>query len=316
MDCFLQILYFVIGLIFLVAGADLLIKGARNLALNLGIRPIIIGLTVVAYGTSLPEFVASLISNMKGSGDIAIGNVVGSNIANFGLVLGIMAMLKKNPVKVDKLILKRDYWIMVAASVLFFVLCRDLYLDFYEGILLFILVIVFTIYLYRYGGQDESIIKPEKKEIKNRYCILYIIAGSGVLWFGSETMINAAVTIAKILNVPELVIGLTIVAVGTSLPELATSIISILKKESDIAIGNLVGSNIFNIFFVIGGVSLIKPLVVDKRAFNFDIPFMILFLVAIFPLLAWKQRISQKEGLVLLCIFLMFVVISYTGLSL
>lgn len=299
-------LLLVVGLVFLVSGAELLVRGASRLANAVGISPLVIGLTVVAYGTSAPEMVVSVMAGFSGQPDIAVGNVVGSNIFNVLFILGVSALIV--PLIVSQQLIRLDVPIMIAASILTLVLGADESIGRVDGSILFAGVIAYTMFLIHQSRKENAAAQDEfekefgtKKDaapsswIRN---VAFILAGLGFLVLGSKWLVNGAVSFAQLFGVSELVIGLTIVAAGTSLPEVATSIVAAIKGERDIAVGNVVGSNIFNILAVLGLSGLVTPegIVVSPGALAFDIPIMIIVAVACFPIFLTGSLIARWEG--------------------
>ena len=302
--------YLIAGLVLLVAGAEVLVRGAAKLAAQFGIPPLVIGLTVVAFGTSAPETAVSVQSALNGSGDLAIGNVVGSNIANVLLILGVTALVA--PLVVSRQLIRLDVPIMIGASLVTFGLAWDGELSRFDGALLFAGVLAYTgflIYSARKdkGGDDDEFAKEfGLDEAPKPYAwainLGLIIAGLVLLVVGSNFLVEGAVTLARALGISELVIGLTVVAVGTSLPELATSILAAIKGERDIAVGNIVGSNIFNLLCVLGLASMVAPaaVAVSPNALAFDFPVMIAVAIACLPIFFSGYRINRWEGLLFL----------------
>jgi len=318
--------YLIAGLVLLVAGAEVLVRGAAKLAAQFGIPPLIIGLTVVAFGTSAPETAVSVQAALDGSGDLAIGNVVGSNIANVLLILGLTALIA--PLIVSRQLIRLDVPIMIGASLLTFGLAWDGSLSRLDGALLFAGVLAYTgflIYSARKdkGGDDDEFAKEfGLDEAPKPYAwainLGLIIAGLVLLVTGSNFLVEGAVTLARALGISELVIGLTVVAVGTSLPELATSILAAIKGERDIAVGNIVGSNIFNLLCVLGLASLVSPaaISVSPNALAFDFPVMIAVAVACLPIFFTGYRINRWEGLLFLAYYVaytLYLILSSTG---
>ncbi|MFN9527068.1 MAG: calcium/sodium antiporter [Pseudomonadaceae bacterium] len=318
--------YLIAGLVLLVAGAEVLVRGAAKLAAQFGIPPLIIGLTVVAFGTSAPETAVSVQAALDGSGDLAIGNVVGSNIANVLLILGMTALVA--PLIVSRQLIRLDVPIMIGASLLTFGLAWDGSLSRLDGALLFAGVLTYTgflIYSARKdkGGEDDEFAKEfGLDEVPKPYAwainLGLIIAGLVLLVTGSNFLVEGAVTLARALGISELVIGLTVVAVGTSLPELATSILAAIKGERDIAVGNIVGSNIFNLLCVLGLASLVSPaaISVSPNALAFDFPVMIAVAVACLPIFFAGYRINRWEGLLFLAYYVaytLYLILSSTG---
>ena len=318
--------YLIAGLVLLVAGAEVLVRGAAKLAAQFGIPPLIIGLTVVAFGTSAPETAVSVQSAFNGSGDLAIGNVIGSNIANVLLILGMTALVA--PLIVSRQLIRLDVPIMIGASLLTFGLAWDGSLSRLDGALLFAGILAYTAFLIynarKDKGNDDDEFAKEfgLDEAPKPYAWVInlglIIAGLVLLVAGSNFLVEGAVTLARALGISELVIGLTVVAIGTSLPELATSILAAIKGERDIAVGNIVGSNIFNLLCVLGLASLVSPaaISVSPNALAFDFPVMIAVAVACLPIFFAGYRINRWEGLLFLAYYVaytLYLILSSTG---
>jgi cation:H+ antiporter len=296
---------FAAGLVLLVLGADLLVRGASRLSLSFGVSPLVVGLTVVALGTSAPELAVSVQSALAGQGDIAVGNVVGSNIFNVLFILGLSALI--TPLVVNLQIVRQEVPIMIGVSVLLWMLARDGLISFGNGLLLTILMAAYVIGLYwqsRRAGPDAGADElPEGGPWLDHTWVqlLLIAAGLALLVLGSRWLVGAAVEFAARLGISELVVGLTIVAAGTSLPEVATSVVAALKGQRDMAVGNVVGSNVFNILGVLGISSLVAPagIPVQVSALSFDIPVMIAVAVACLPIMFSGMRIGRREGALL-----------------
>jgi len=307
------IVFLILGLILLVFSADFLVKGAARLAAALGISPLVVGLTVVAFGTSAPELAVSIMSAFKGQADIALGNVVGSNIFNVLVILGISAIII--PLVVNQQLVRFDVPVMIVLSFLVMVLGFDGRIGRIDGILLFACAIAYTVFLIRQSRKEtnSAVVEEYEKEfgdVKKEgpawfRNLSFIVLGIGGLVLGSNWLVEGAVMIARTFGISELIIGLTIISVGTSLPEVATSIVAALKGERDIAVGNVVGSNIFNIVSVLGLASAIAPngISVPKAALYFDIPFMIAIAVACLPVFFAGYRISRVNGAVFLAFY-------------
>jgi len=312
-----------IGIIALYYGADFLVKGAGKLALLFGLSPLFIGLTIVALGTSLPELFVSMIAAFDGKAALSLGNVVGSNVANIGLVLGIGAIIAKKGLPVKQQLLRFELPLLVFYTVIFSVFCLYGRLNIYHGIIMLLLLIFFLVTSYKkspkeYSNSDEM--NDIKKNTGNPLIlILQIILGGIALDYGADFTVKGAVIIAKAFSLSDSVIGASIVAVGTSLPELFTTIIALTKGESDIGIGNALGSNIFNLFGVMGAVTIIKPVLVERTVLYFQIPAMLLITVVLLPLMHSgtddsgnkKPCISRGEGVLLLIFYLVFMVALY-----
>jgi cation:H+ antiporter len=289
-------LFLVAGLVLLVFGAELLVKGASRIAAGFGISPLIIGLTVVAFGTSAPEAAISVSSALKGEPDLAVGNVLGSNIFNVLFILGISALIA--PLLVSKQLVRIDVPVMVAVSVLAFFFALNGHISFAEGAVLFGGILAYIAILIRIGrssGEEGEAIDESKHWAVD---LALTVVGLALLILGSRWLVTSAVTIAEAMGVSELVIGLTIVAAGTSLPEVATSIIATIRGQRDIAVGNVVGSNIFNILAVLGLTALVAPdgLPVSAAAVNFDFPVMLAVAVACLPIFFVGYSIARWEG--------------------
>lgn len=298
-----DIIFLLLGFLFLVGGAEFLVRGAARVALTIGISPLVVGLTVVAFGTSAPELAVSMVSTFTGDGDLAMGNVIGSNIFNILVVLGISALII--PLVVHQQLVRFDVPFMIAISLLLLLLGLDGRIGRLDGLLLVIGVISYTTFLIRKSRKEGKEVKDEYEaefgsEEENVWWknVMWIVLGMGGLVLGSKWLVDSAVSIAEAYQVSELVIGLTIVAMGTSLPEVATSVVAAVKGERDIAVGNAVGSNIFNILSVIGFSSLISPggVAVSKAALTFDLPVMIGVAVACLPIFFTKYCITRLNG--------------------
>ena len=297
------ILYLVGGLIMLFIGAEGLIRGSSNLAIKIGITPLVVGLTVVAFGTSTPELVVSLKAALLGNSSISLGNVVGSNIANIALILGVAALIK--PLDVHAKVIMREIPIMIGISLLLLLLLLDGELGFIDGLVFVSGIITYTFVNVWMARKEKSpeVVKEFKEGLKSKLgipvSIVLMIAGLGLLILGANLFVQSAVAIAKMFNVSDAIIGLTIVAIGTSLPELITSIVAAYKKESDIAIGNVVGSNIFNILGILGITALIIP--ISSVGISYvDLGVMLFTAIILFPLSRTGFSISRAEGVLLL----------------
>ena len=297
------ILYLVGGLIMLFIGAEGLIRGSSNLAIKIGITPLVVGLTVVAFGTSTPELVVSLKAALLGNSSISLGNVVGSNIANIALILGVAALIK--PLDVHAKVIMREIPIMIGISLLLLLLLLDGELGFIDGLVFVSGIITYTFINVWMARKEKSpeVDKEFKDGLKSKLgipvSIVLMIAGLGLLILGANLFVQSAVAIAKMFNVSDAIIGLTIVAIGTSLPELITSIVAAYKKEADIAIGNVVGSNVFNILGILGITALIIP--ISSVGISYiDLGVMLVTAIILFPLSRSGFSISRMEGALLL----------------
>jgi cation:H+ antiporter len=298
-------LFFVLGLVTLIVGAELLVRGASKLALSTGVSPLVVGLTVVAFGTSAPELAVSVGASLGGTPDLAIGNVVGSNIANILLILGISALFA--PLVVHEQIIRQEVPIMIGASVIFVAMALDGDVSRIEAGVLFALVIGYTVFLIRQSRSasreltDEYAAEMPADSNWDRHWSVQlglIVVGLGGLVLGADWLVDSAVAFARAFGVSDLVIGLTVVAVGTSMPEIATSIVAAIRGERDIAVGNVVGSNVFNIFAVIGITGLVSAggIPVPEAARNFDLWVMLAVAFAALPIMLTGREISRWEG--------------------
>ncbi|MCX7610060.1 MAG: calcium/sodium antiporter [Ignavibacterium sp.] len=300
------------GLILLFVGGELLVRGSSSLAISIGLSPLVVGLTVVAFGTSSPELVVSIQAALKGNSAISIGNVIGSNIANIGLILGLSAIIR--PIGVQSGAVLREIPFMIAVSIIFSVFVLWGNITFLAGVffvLLLILYVIFSIYNSKKSSSNE-IGEPVKVKYSTFVSVIFVVLGLVGLAFGSDLFIEGAVKLAKALGVSELIIGLTVVAVGTSLPELVTSIIASIKKEADILVGNVVGSNIFNILAIIGIAAMIVS--INLTQINLvDLLVMIFFSVIVLPMSLFNKLISRKEGITLVlgyCVYVYYLAYS------
>lgn len=309
MSIALSILLFVVGLILLFLGGEGLVKGASRIARILGISPVVIGLTVVAFGTSAPEFVVGLIAALKGASDIVLGNIIGSNISNIGLILGIGALI--SPLVIQIRLIKVEVPIMIVLSLILYGLAWSLNLGILQGIFLFGALIAFTIYTYFGSKKEPAQIEEEFEEYVGSgnsvwKQVAFIVLGLTGLVIGARLVVDSAIFIARIAGVSELVISITAVAIGTSLPELSTTIVAAIRKEHDIIVGNIIGSNIFNIG-ILGLVSMVHPVTVDSSLLRFEFPVMIFFSILLLPLMITGKRIGRLEGLSLLALYAGFI---------
>ena len=296
----------ILSLMALYIGAGWLVQGSSALALKAKISPLVIGLTIVAFGTSAPELAVSLGATLRGQGDIAIGNIVGSNIFNIGVILGVSATIC--PLQVKKQLLRIDIPIMLAATILFTILFWNGTLDRMEGLFFLTGIIIYTLLSLLYSRKQEEEPNLELEEQPKHWAVdtLTIIGGLVVLVFASRLLVDNAVSIAKELGVSEAVIGLTIVAAGTSMPELATSFVATYKHKTDIAIGNIVGSNLFNILAIAGSCSFIHP--IEAKNVNYiDLLVMLAISILLLPLMKSGQKISRTEGVALILFYVIYL---------
>ena len=299
-----EILLFAGGLAFLVAGAESLVRGASKLALSFGISPLVVGLTVVAFGTSSPELAVSVKSAYSGQADIALGNVVGSNILNILFILGVSALI--TPLVVNRQLVRQEVPVMIGASLLLFGLALDGAISRGDGMLFAVLMLGYTVFLIRQSraagaAPDEDNADASGASEWDRHWsvqLLLIVAGLALLVLGSNWMVESAVAFARRFGISEMVIGLTIIAAGTSLPEVATSIMAAIRGQRDIAVGNVVGSNLFNILGVLGVSALVAPaaLTVPQAMVSFDLVVMVVVAAACLPIFFTGHLIARWEG--------------------
>ncbi|MBW1784508.1 MAG: calcium/sodium antiporter [Deltaproteobacteria bacterium] len=318
----LNILLCLIGFVMLYYGAEWLVKGSSSLAKSLGVTPVVIGLTVVAFGTSAPELVVSLISSIQGKSMIAVGNVVGSNICNIALVLGLAALFQ--PITCHRSVVTRDIPIMLGISLYLLVLSLNSTLGRIEGATLFGGIILYTFFNYyiarkesKTGLNEEAVLSElgleEVEYIRSRSKqIVFIIVGIAGVIFGAQIVVESAVKIMQVLGVSEKFIGLTIVAFGTSLPELATSVVAAIRKEMDISIGNLVGSNVFNILSVLGAAALVRPISIPGGFIQSGliIDYLVMMIISFLPWLMMRKTstITRRHGVILLSCYVVYVI--------
>ena len=307
----------ILGLILLVAGAELLVRGAARLALRFGISPLVIGLTVVAFGTSAPELAVSVQAGLAGQTGIAVGNIVGSNIFNVLVVLGLAALI--TPLVISQQLIRIDIPLTLGISVLFLLMAYDGSIGIFDGLLLTAGIIAYTVFAIQQSRSESAAIEAEYEQefggnnnslmINLPIQIALIVAGLALLVLGAHWLVESAVSIARTLGVSEVVIGLTIIAAGTSLPELATSIVAALRGERDIAVGNVIGSCLFNLLSIAGIAALVTPggLDVSPSLITFDIPVMIGVVLACVTLAATGHVITRWQGALLFSYYLAYI---------
>ncbi len=329
----LTLALFILGFVFLTYGADVLVQGAAKLAIGLGMTPLLVGLTVVAFGTSAPELAISLQSAFKGQPDIALGNVVGSNIANVLLILGIAALV--TPLTISRKMIRIDIPLMIAVSLVFFLLALDGHIARWEGGLMLLGIVAylsFSIFESRRESPDVQQEIIDETRVKDKDSaktaqpsllknIVFIVIGLVLLIVGAQWLVNGAVAMARLLGLSELIIGLTIIAIGTSLPEIAASIAACLRGHQEMVVGNVVGSNLFNILLVLGAASAATPagVSVSSSALAFDIPVMIAAAIACLPIFFTGYRIDRWEGVLFLLFYaayLLYLIFNATTHSL
>lgn len=307
--------WLILGLVTLVFAGDFLVRGAVGLAKKFQISTLVIGMTVISFGTSAPELLVCIDAAMGGHPEIAIGNVVGSNIANIALVLGITVLIL--PIVVDRNSKRIDWPMMMLATVLFTLFAIDGEIQRYEGVILFSILVVFTYLLIRNSRKATKKMNAENpvegadeiSQIKDKISIsiVYLVIGLIGLYFGAEWLVDGATEIAKSFGMEERIIGVTVVAFGTSVPELITSAMAAYRGETDISIGNLIGSNIFNIMAVIGMTSIITPIAVSENSLNVDFWWMIGIAVALLPLMIFGKKIGRIKGALLVSTYVLYI---------
>lgn len=307
----LSLFLVIAGLVLLTAGAEGLVRSGSSLALRLGVTPLVVGLTIVALGTSSPELVVSAQAAYLGSSSLALGNIVGSNISNTALILGTAALIY--PLKAKAIVVRREMPIMIAVSGILWLLLLDGGLGRLDGIFLTSGVFVYTIFVYytaKRGNQkeiEEEFIEAVDKPTKNVWLDILLLSGGVVLLvLGAKLLVDGAVAIAKYLSIPEVVIGLSVVAVGTSLPELATSTVAAYRKEADMALGNAIGSNISNILLVLGITAMINP-ISGAEIRTVDLAMMLGTAVFLWALLGLRFVLDRLEGFILLVVYALYI---------
>ena len=306
---FLGILF---GIILLSHGGDVLTKSSVDLSLKFSVPKIIIGMTVVSFATSAPELIVSLNATLNGFSNFAVGNVIGSNIANIGLVLGIITIIY--PITLQQRFYTSDFPILMLSTFLFYLLLiTGNKISRGEGIILLVLISLILIYLFQYQKKSISEFSDvgDTSKISISKSIFYVLFSGLLLWLGSENLIKSAISVANKYEISERVISVTMVAIGTSIPELAASVVASIKKQNDLSIGNLIGSNIFNLLVVIGITSTVLPIEqIDYKIIFNDMLWVILFSAIILPLAYLKRRniLTRKKGIILLTLYLIFII--------
>jgi cation:H+ antiporter len=309
-----NLLLVIAGLVLLIWGADRFVHGAAATARNLGVAPLLVGLTVVAFATSAPEILVSIVAALQKEPGLAFGNAIGSNIVNIGLVLGLTAMIR--PIKLESATLRREMPALLAVSLLTVSLFLDTFLSRVDGVVMLTGLVIVMVWLARLGmrsGDQDPLAMDYAAEIPSDVsmpmALVWLVIGLGTLLIGAELLVDGAIGIAKLLGVSEVVIGITIVAFGTSLPELAVSLASALKKEYGLAIGNIVGSNIFNLLAVIGIAATIAPAALAPTVLSLHIFVMVAFTLVLFAMTYdydGKAQLSRLEGLALFVAYIAY----------
>jgi len=310
----MNVIFIFLGFLLLVVGGEFIVRSSVALSLKFNISKFVIGMTVVSFATSLPELIVSVNAALNNSPSIAINNVIGSNIANIGLVLGLISILGK--ITVDNYFYKRDWpWMFFFSLLMWFFISQDSILQKYEGLILFLILLFFTLtiikksnYLDFNGGIDDELLKTSNFKI-----FVWLIISSITLYFGSEFLVDGAVNLAKQISISEAVISVTIVAIGTSVPELAASLVAIAKKEEGISVGNLIGSNIYNIGSVLGITAMIKEIPIAEEIIQRDIFWMLIFalIVIILAVMPRKNYLTSFKGFVLFSMYLYFIYVAF-----
>lgn len=311
---------FIFGLIIITVGAEILLKGASKIASLLNIKPIVIGLTVVSIGTSLPELAVGLTAIGDGAGDIAVGNIAGTNIVNILFILGLSAAIRPMPLKLKSI--KTEMFTMVFAAIMLFVLSLDGRLNTWDGILMFALGIIYLIVIVRTSRNEPQFVQQEFAEEfeastpneKANFKIwswnfMLLFCGIIATIYGAEKLIDGAVSMAQHFGMSDALIGLTIIAIGTSAPELATTIVGTIKNERDVAIGNLLGSSIINIFIILGIAGFFTPngINVSEEILWFDLPLAALVALICYPVFRSDQMVSRKEGILFVSLYVLYL---------
>ena len=310
----MNIIFIFLGFLLLVVGGEFIVRSSVALSLKFNISKFIIGMTVVSFATSLPELIVSVNAALNNSPSIAINNVIGSNIANIGLVLGLISILGK--ITVDNYFYKRDWpWMFFFSLLIWFFISQDSVLQKYEGLILFLILIFFTLTIIKKSNylDFKGSIEDELLKTSNFKIFIWLIISSITLYFGSEFLVDGAVNLAKQISISEAVISVTIVAIGTSVPELAASLVAIAKKEEGISVGNLIGSNIYNIGSVLGITAMIKEIPIAGEIIQRDIIWMLIFalIVIILAIIPRKNYLTSFKGFILFSMYLYFIYIAF-----
>lgn len=300
-----------VGVGILYIGAEWLVRGSSRLATSLGISPIVVGLTVVSFGTSAPELVVALIAALNDNPDLAMGNVMGSNLANVGLILGITAIVR--PMKVAARVVSREIPVMLAITLLLFPLAADGQLEFLEGLALFTILVFYLAFVNsEAGGEDEAVglefegFAESKERVATELAwmdVVLVALGSAGLVLGGTGIVSSAEFLAIEFGIPDVIVGLTVVAIGTSLPELATALVAAIRGEADIAVGNIIGSNIFNIAAILGITSMVTPIGVRPEIVTRELPAVLFISLLLLPVTRSGMRVYRMEGFILIAAY-------------
>ena len=310
----MNIIFIFLGFLLLVVGGEFIVRSSVALSLKFNISKFVIGMTVVSFATSLPELIVSVNAALNNSPSIAINNVIGSNIANIGLVLGLISILGK--ITVDNYFYKRDWpWMFFFSLLMWFFISQDSVLQKHEGLILFLILIFFTLTIIKKSNylDFKGSINDELLKTSNFKIFIWLIISSITLYFGSEFLVDGAVNLAKQISISEAVISVTIVAIGTSVPELAASLVAIAKKEEGISVGNLIGSNIYNIGSVLGITAMIKEIPIAEEIIQRDILWMLIFalIVIVLAIIPRKNYLTSFKGLIMFSMYLYFIYIAF-----
>jgi cation:H+ antiporter len=298
-----------LGIGVLYFGAEWLVRGSARLAASLGVSPIVVGLTVVSFGTSAPELVVCTVAALGGDTDLAIGNVMGSNLANIGLILGLTSMVR--PLEVHSRVVWRETPLMLLVTAGVYVLALDYELSWADGVILLMALVAYLLFVFQ-SVEDEApeilaeyghFVEAQSRATVNPPDVFWVLMGSACLVLGGYCIVQGAVQVASRLGISQVVIGLTVVAVGTSLPELATSLVAAARKEADIAVGNVIGSNIFNIAAILGTAAVVEPLPIPQTVLSREFPAVLFMSILVLPMLRSGWRIRRWEGAILLAAY-------------
>jgi len=304
--------FLILGLFILIVGGDFLVRGASSIALRAHLSPLVVGLTIVAFGTSAPELLISLNAAISGNPDLAMGNVVGSNICNLALVLGITVLI--GPVKVQSDSIKIDWPVAMISALLLFWWAQDGNLSIGEGVFFVVFLLSYTFFIIRKSRKEnisaealaDELDLPDEPSSNVWIDVSYLVIGGVGLYFGSDWFVGGAKELATFLGVSQRVIGITVLALGTSLPELVTAIVASFKRETDLALGNLMGSNIFNILSILGITTMVKPIHVNETILQVDMLWMLGITLIILPMMLIQRKLGKPEGIILLMIYVYY----------
>ena len=308
-----DIAFIIIGLVTLIVGGEFLVKGAVGIAAKAHLSTLVIGMTVVSFGTSAPELLVSLKAAYLDAPEIAIGNVIGSNIANIALVLGLTVIIFPMPVSRNSLVF--DWPMMMLSGILFYLFSLNFVISRWEGAVLFLLLVVFVYLLIRNSRKKNKTIKSNAdssgSEVVSKFNIwkslLFLSIGLLGLYFGARWLIDGAKNLGEAVGLSKHVIAITIIAFGTSVPELVTSVVAAYRKEMDISVGNLIGSNIFNTMLVIGIVALVQPISIEESVVNWDMLWMLAVFLVLLPMMWYKRKIGRISGMILLSAYILYI---------